>query len=257
MLVSLLAAAANTGPGERWLAREFLCARAPRLHQRHTLAPVAEVLQRHGVPPQRLVLLVGPGRRLGATALGRRTVVVSKGLVEAVWSGQLGPEQAAAVITHEVGVLRSGLTRHEPATMLLLAPWKVWLTFIAILWGIAAAFLPHRLMVACLAINAGVGLWLGATGNPAMYLSTGVIAVVLATWWAIRSWDRARAQIGDQYLLQAHLAGAYADLLTASFTDDYTRDRAVRLRHPQLQDLSPTVADSPRGARAVLSTTGR
>ncbi len=125
VVVAVLAAAADTGPMERWLARVFLKARAPRLHQRHALAPVAEVLLRHGVPPQWLELLVGPGRQVGVTALGRRTVVASRGLIEAVWSGQPGPEQAAAVITHEVGVMRSKLTRHDLAMMVLLAPWKV------------------------------------------------------------------------------------------------------------------------------------
>lgn len=89
-----------------------------------------------------------------------------------------------------------------------------------------------------------------------MYVSTVVMAVVLATCWSIRSWDRARAQVGDQYLLQADLAGVYADLLTATFTDDTTRDRAVRLRHPQLQPGPPVVGDGPPMARAVLSTTG-
>lgn len=90
-----------------------------------------------------------------------------------------------------------------------------------------------------------------------MYVSTIVMAVVLATWWSIRSWDRARAQVGDQYLLQADLAGVYADLLTATFTDDHTRDRAVRLRHPQLQHGPRVVGDGPPVAPAVLSTTGR
>lgn len=262
VVVAMLAAATDTGPGERWLARVFLRARAPRLYQRHSLAPVAEVLLRHGVPPQRFVLLVGPRQRVDVTALGRQTVVVSRGLVEAVWSGQLGPQQAAALIAHEVGVLRSGLSRHDPAMMVLLAPWKVWITWIAVMWGVVAAFLSHRVMVACLVIHAGVGIWLGVTEDPVMYVSTVVMAVVLATWWAIRSWDRARAQVGDLYLLQADLAGVYADLLTATFTDDYTRDRAVRLRHPRLRhprlQHGPTVVgDGPPGARGVLSTTDR
>ena len=125
------------------------------------------------------------------------------------------------------------------------------------MWGVAATFLSHRVMVACLVIHAGVGIWLGVTEDPAMYVSTIVMAVVLATWWAIRSWDRARAQVGDQYLLQHHLAGVYADLLDATFTDDDTRDRAVRLRHPHLQHGPPVVGDGPPVARAVLSTTGR
>ena len=251
VIVAVAAAAADTLAGERWLALVFLRARAPRLHQRHTLAPVAQVLLQHGAPPQRLELLVGPGNRVNVTALGRRTVVVSRGLIDAVRSGQLGPQQAAAVITHEVGVMRSGLTRHDPAMMVLLAPWKVWITWIAIMWGIVAAFLSHRVMVGCLVINAGVGIWLGATEDPFMYVSPVVMAVVLATWWSIRSWDHARAQVGDQYLLQADLARVYADLLTATFTDDYTRDRAVRLHHPQPPSVPTVTSYDKPPARAV------
>ncbi len=257
VVVPVLAAAASTRMGERWLAHLFLRARAPRLHQRHTLAPVAEVLLRQGVPPDGLVLLVGPRRPVDASALGERTVVVSQGLVEAVRSGHLAPESATSVIAHELGVLRTGLTRHDPGLMVLLAPWKIWMTFMLIMWGIAAAFLPRRLMVTCLVINAGVGIWLGATEDPVMYVSTAVMTVVLGTWWAIRSWDRARAQIGDQYLLQTGLAGAYADLLTANFTDDYTRDRSARLRYPQLQHIPPVVPDGSPPAPSALSTTGR
>jgi Zn-dependent protease with chaperone function len=89
VVVPVLAAAASTRVGERWVAHLFMRARAPRLHQRHTLASVAEVLMRQGVPPERFVLLVGPGWQVDVNAIGRRTVVVSQGLVEGVRSGQL------------------------------------------------------------------------------------------------------------------------------------------------------------------------
>lgn len=257
VVVPVLAAATSTRTGERLVAHLFLRARAPRLHQRHTLAPVAEVLLRQGVPPDRLVLLVGPGREVDVSPLGRQTVVVSQGLVEGVRSGHLAPNSAASVIAHEVGVLRAGLSRHDPGMMVLLAPWSVWLMFILIMWGIAATFLHHRLMVACLVINAGAGIWLGATENPVMYVTTVVMGVVLGTWWASRSWERARAQVGDQYLLQTGLAGVYADLLTANFTDDHTRDRAVRLQHPELQHVEPVVRGRSSGRAPVLSSTDR
>lgn len=252
VILVMTATAADTQAGERWWAHVLLLARAPRLHQRHTLAPVAQALLRHGVPPQQLLLLVGPGRQ-PVKAFGRRTIVVSRRLVEDIRHGQLGPDQAAAVIAHEVGVQRSGLARHDPAMMILLAPWRLWITWIGIMWGIAAAFLSHRLMVASLVIQAGVGIWLGFTENPFLFVTTVVMTVVLTTWWSFRSWSRARAQVGDDYLLKAGLAEVYADLLTANFTDDYTRDRAVRLRYPQAppatavhpnasQDLTPQQA---------------
>lgn len=232
VILVMTTAGADTRTGERWLAQALLLARAPRLHQRHTLAPVAQALLRHGVPPQQLLLLVGPGQQ-PARAFGRRTIVVSRRLVEEIRHGQLGPDQAASVIAHEVGVQRSGLARHDPAMTILLAPWTLWITWIGIMWGIATAFLSRRLMVASLVIQAALGIWLGFTENPFFFVTTAVMAVVLMTWWSFRSWGRSRAQVGDEYLLQAGLAEVYADLLTANFTDDYTRDRAVRLRHPQ------------------------
>lgn len=209
VVISVLAAAASTPLGERWLAYLALRARAPRLHQRHTLAPVAHVLLHHGLPSGRWVLLVGPYRQVDVTGFGRHTVIVSEGLLEEVRSRHLGAATAASLIAHELGVMRVGLTRHEPAMMVLLAPWKVWLTFALSLWGIAATFLPRRLLVVCMIINAGVGIWLGATGEPAIFLTPAVMSIVLGTWWTLRSWDRARAQIGDRYLLQTDLASRW------------------------------------------------
>ncbi|MFK5634271.1 hypothetical protein [Ornithinimicrobium sp. LYQ103] len=246
--VAVLAVAGGTRVGERWVARVVLLGRSPRLHQRHTLATVARVLMDHGVTVEGLVLLVGPGAGVGVTAVGRRTVVVSRGLVEAVRSGRLGPVTAAAVVAHELGVVRAGLTRGDPGLVLWLLPWKLWLTFVLILWEAVATFLPRRLMVSCLVITACVGLWRGTTEHPGHYVSTVAMAVVLATWWAVSSWERARARVGDHYLTLVGLGHAYAAYLDASFVDHRTRDRAVRLQHPDLQDPFPA---DPAGSVAV------
>lgn len=257
VIVPVLALAANTLVGERCLAAVFMWARAPRLHQRHTLAPVAQILLDHGVPSEHLILLVGPRRDNHVFAVGRRIVVVSAGLIESVRLGQMSAMAGAAVIAHELGVQRADLTRLDPAVRVVLAPWKVWLTFIGFMWGVAAAFLPHRLMVACLAINAGVGIWLGLTQDPAMFVSTAFWAVVAWTWWTFQSWIRARHQIGDAYLVQVGLAAIYAQVLVNSFTDDYTRDRAVRLWHPELSVAQAAVPGAVQEGSVALSTTGR
>lgn len=131
------------------------------------------------------------------------------------------------------------------------------LTFILIMWEIAAAFLPRRLMVLSLVLNAGVGIWLGSTEHPVHYTSTVFMAVVLWTWWAIRSWQRARAQVGDHYLTQTGLGEAYAQFLANNYTDDHTRDRAVRLAHPDLQNVRPVGPQPSPMPDVALSTTGR
>lgn len=178
--------------------------------------------------------------------------VITTGLL----AGTYWYASAASVITHELGVLRAGLARHEPASVILLAPWTVWATFILTMWTAVGCFLPRKVMVACLAVNAGIGIWLGVTQDPAMFLATAFMGVALSTWWAGRAWQRARAQVGDRYLIQPGFAEVYADLLTSNCADDYTFDRAVRLRHPDQLDARPVSStDLPVTAPASSTST--
>ncbi|MFB9733465.1 hypothetical protein [Ornithinimicrobium kibberense] len=221
---------ACTGVGERWTARVLLRGRVPRLHQRHTLAPVAKVLLDHGVVVDGLLLLVGPGPGVGAMAVGERTLVVTRGLVEAVRSGRLAPVTAASVIAHELGIVRAGLTRRSQAWAVFLLPWSALVGFLALLWGIVTVFVPAWVLGACMVISAGVGLWLGATEHPVHLASTLVMAVVAWTWWSSSVWHRVRAQVGDDHLVNVGLAGSFADYLGATGSDDATLDRIVRLQ---------------------------
>ncbi|SOC51115.1 hypothetical protein [Ornithinimicrobium cerasi] len=228
-----LAVLVCTAPGERCVGRVLLRGRAPRLHQRHTLAPVAQVLMCHSVAVDGLLLLVGPGHGAVVTAVGERTVVVTRGLVEAVRSGQWGPVTAAAVIAHELGGVRAGLTRRAWAWTVFLLPWSVLVWFLTVLWGVVTTFVPARVMVACMVLSAAVGLWLGATEHPVHLGSTLVMGVAAWTWWSASVWQRARVQVGDEYLVRVGLAHAFAQHLSATSGGDEARDRVVRLQHPQ------------------------
>ena len=244
------AALAQTPLGEWWTSRLFYAARRPLTHQRHTLADVADVLLEleHDVAPAGLHLLVG---RCGASVngLGRRTLVVRREFVEMIRCGALPPRLAAAAIAHELAVMRAGLTRTEPGLHVLLAPWHVWLSFMALMWGSARALIPLRLMQLSLVINWGVGLWLGYSDHPAYYAGSALLTVALLTWWTIRSAGRTREAVGDLGLIDAGLATVYADYLTHHFTDDYTLDRAVRLRHPrQTDDLTASASHIATGS---------
>ncbi|MCK0111919.1 hypothetical protein MWU75_07190 [Ornithinimicrobium sp. F0845] len=256
VLVWLAAAAlAQTPLGEWWASRLFYAAQRPLTHQRYTLAPVADVLLQHHMAPAGLQLLVG---RWGASVngLGRRTLVVTRDFVDLIRCGELPPRLAAAAIAHELSVMRAGLTRTEPALHVLLAPWHVWLSFMALMWGSARALIPLRLMQISLVTNWGVGLWLGYSDHPAYYAGSALLTVALLTWWAIRSAERAREAVGDLGLIDAGLATVYADHLTYHFTDDYTLDRAVRLRQPGTRMTSPPRRGHPwcRGDYTTQST---
>lgn len=234
---TLTAVLAQTPVGERWTARLVFGARAPMTHQRYTLAPVADVLLGHGMTPARSELLVGRGRHPAVHGMGRGTLVVTRGFVEQVRCAQMSPRLAAAAIAHESAVVRAGLTRAEPALRVLLGPWRVWLTFMAFLWALAANFLPRRLMQLSLLISWGVGLWLGYSDHPVHYAGSAVLTVAFLTWWTMRSWERARQAVGDLGLLEVGLGTVYADFLEHHFTDDHTLDRAVALRHPAHADV--------------------
>ncbi len=62
---------------------------------------------------------------IAAGGAGRRTVVVSAGLVAAVRDGRLPVDQAAAVLGHSAGVVLSGAVRFDPALEFWTLPWQV------------------------------------------------------------------------------------------------------------------------------------
>lgn len=61
---------------------------------------------------------------IAAGGAGRRTVVVSAGLVAAVRDRQLPVDQAAAVLGHGAGVVLSGAVRSDPALEFWTLPWQ-------------------------------------------------------------------------------------------------------------------------------------
>jgi len=250
-LALLLAVAAITPVGERAVARLLLLARRPRLHQRHTLAPVAEALHRHGVPSGRYVLFVARHQPRPVTGLGRHTLVVSAGFVEDLRAGFISPQGGAAIVAHEIGVMRAGLTRRDPGLLVFLLPWNVWLTFVMALWNIGATLVTHRVMVLCVAVQFVAGIWTGLTEDPVGFVASTVLAVSVLVWLGLRSWLRLRTEVGDLYLHQTGLATQYARMLAGN-TDHYTRDRAVRLSYPPA-GLAPVDA---RGADGVAVTAG-
>lgn len=101
-------------------------------------------------------------------------------------------------------------------------------------------------MQLCLVVNWAVGLWLGYSEHPLHYAGSAALTVAFLTWWALRSWQHAREAVGDAGVHEAGLGGVYADHLDRHFTDDHTRDRAVRLRTPVQQARPPAPRREPR-----------
>lgn len=234
-----VAALAQTTAGQRVSAWVFHGARAPRLHERHTLAPVAQELLTHGFSTDGTTLLIGRGEELQVWAVGPRTLVTTRGLVEEVRSGALAPRFAAALIAHEVAVARSGLLRREAAVHLYLTPWRGFLVIPRIGWGIVAAFVPYRLMHLGVLAVGGATLWLGYDEHPIHYAGAAILVLAYLFWWTLCSWASAREAVGDDSLAGTSLGRVYGQYLAWTSADDHNRDRAVRLQHPAMPVVHP------------------
>jgi Zn-dependent protease with chaperone function len=101
---------------ERPAVRLLGGARALSEAQAAGLAPAIGLLCRRGLGQPAVELYVSGGQvGISAGAAGRRSVVVSAGLVRSCQLGRLPADQAAAVIAAEVGRIRLGQTRYDAA----------------------------------------------------------------------------------------------------------------------------------------------
>ncbi|HEY5553607.1 MAG TPA: hypothetical protein VIK43_01635, partial [Cellulomonas sp.] len=98
LVLAVVVAAAGHGAWEGSAAAVVLGARRLRPSERDELAAVLTQLCRVGLGPPLVELRVKRSRVIGAVGAGRRTVVVSTGLIEAVVLGNLPSHQAAAVV---------------------------------------------------------------------------------------------------------------------------------------------------------------
>lgn len=222
---------ALTREGERSTVRVFLRAQQPSLVHRVALAPVAQVLHDHGVRTDRLTLLVTPGPGVDAYGVGRHTILVTTGLVDALANRRVDAAQGAAVLAHEVGVLRAGLAKADAALLVALTPWRVWLRFVGAIFGYFAGITGvrahHRGLIWLLG---GACLWLAyAEHQPAYLGSVTILALVLALPVWDQGWRRARHQIGDTYLHRVGLGQPFATFLWATSSAEDVRERTLRL----------------------------
>ena len=115
-----------TGSAEGAAARVLLFSRPARPPELDTLAGALTLLCRAGLGPPVVQLRVRVGEvSIAAAGMGRRTVVVSAGLLDAVEDGSLPQAQAAAVIAHAAGLTRGGFVRQDPVIGFWTLPWQL------------------------------------------------------------------------------------------------------------------------------------
>jgi Zn-dependent protease with chaperone function len=87
--------------------------------------PWRAALRRCDFDLRRFDLYVRPGRKPNAYSLGRRSVVVTDGLLKLLIAGRLTPAMAQAVLLHEIGHHVTGATTGGVLTGWLAAPWRI------------------------------------------------------------------------------------------------------------------------------------
>ena len=115
------------GRWESAAARLLLMSRPARPQELDDLAPALTLLCRAGQGPPLIDLRVRANdASVAAGGMGRRTVVISHGLLEAVVDGGALPqEQAAAVIGHAAAITRAGWVRSDAAIAFWSLPWQI------------------------------------------------------------------------------------------------------------------------------------
>ena len=88
------------------------------------LGPALAVLSSHGLGPPRVRFWVRHGSATdGVITVGRRSVLVSRGLISAISSGEVGVESAAMLLAQAAGLVRGGATRGDLFIRFWALPW--------------------------------------------------------------------------------------------------------------------------------------
>jgi hypothetical protein len=121
-LAAVLCAGGLEQPAVRLLGRARVLSEA----EAAALAPAIALLCQRGLGPPAVELYARDGEvGISAGAAGRRSVVVSAGLLRSAQLGQLPADQTAGVIAAAVGRIRLGQTRFDIAVEFWTIPWQL------------------------------------------------------------------------------------------------------------------------------------
>lgn len=224
------------GVGEPVAVRVFFRARRLTAAEDAALAPAAVLLCQRGLGPPLVDLWVEAGSgQVAARGVGRRSVVVSGGLVAAVRNGQLPLDQAAAILAHAAGVVRAGATRSDPALLFWTMPWQVlrglsqglarvssWLPLVGSVWRLRFV----------LGVIVAVQSW--HEGTTAARAAGGLAVVVVAVSYLTPRWESAWATVvcdlGDEQVREAEMGAPLCRFLRRCSSSPAIFERIHRLQ---------------------------
>jgi hypothetical protein len=235
------------GKGEQLVARVVAWSRPVTAAERIALGPALTLLCQGGLGPPVTVLRVQTNvHTIGAWGAGRRTVLISAGLVAAVRSGRLPADQAAAVIAHAAGPVVAGATRRDPALMFWTLPWQILRGIVGAALGAVGFFPVASLAWRARIIYAPLAIVTSAQDGH-LVLGIAAAAIIVASYliprWE-RAWPAHLEQLGDRAVRQVGLAPALARFIRRWSSSPATFERIHRLT----DDLPEQRATPPRAA---------
>ena len=220
------------GVGEGLAIRMMFRARRPTEFEARRLAPVVTALSSRGLGPPVMQVWVQPTTPWVTTrGVGRRSVVVSHGLVQGVIDGRIPTNQAAALLGHSMCVIRSGDTRRDVAIAFWMLPYTVLRGVVSVvmrLFGglpLAGAAWALRFIVGGVAVVRAV-----VEGHPwfALFIASIVAASYLVPRWE-RAWAPRMDRDGDDQLMAHGLSADLAAYLASRPHGRATMERIDRL----------------------------
>ncbi len=237
VVLAALVAAAGRSAWEGSAARVVLGARRPRPAELEELAAVLTQLCRVGLGPPLVELRVKRCRVIGATGAGRRTVVVSTGLIEAVVLGDLPSRQAAALVAHSAVLVREGLTRADLLIGCVSAPWRATRATVRTVssWGrrLPLTQAVWRLRVVVVAVAVAQAVQVGQVGLAVTIAAIGVFSYAVPVWE--RRWHDLLVRAGDGGVARASFGDGLVAFLRTCPRTDATKARLRALVPPRAQ----------------------
>jgi hypothetical protein len=238
--------ALGLGVGERSAASVLLMTRRPRPDELDDLVPALTLLCRAGLGPPLVELRVRRGVAITTGGAGRRTVLVSTGLLDAIAAGDLPPDQAAALLIHAAARVRAGAHRHELLLTWLAGPWLA-LRAVARA-GSARAHRRLPVLAAAWRLRAVVLVIAVAQAVAAshLWLACGIVVLGACSYSTPALEQRRSAALvalGDTSVVDTGLAPALAAFLRRCGPDpaNRTRLRALERAQPRRSLLGPVL----------------
>src|SRR5450631_3899503 len=199
------------------------------------LAPAIALLCQKGIGPPTVDLYARDGAvGISAGAAGRRSVVISTGLLQSAQLGQLPADQAAGVIAAAVGRIRLGQTRFDVAVEVWTIPWQL-VSAVCVALSKTVGSLPLtqfawriRFVVSAIAVAQSV-----ADGR----IAVGVVAAAFVTLTFLaprwhRQWDMRSQDGSDRFVADHELGNALSRFLRRCPPEPRTLERIQRLTGP-------------------------